>query len=321
MGNSMQVLAQQFFDKASIEDCSLEELRHVAKRHPYFAPVQFLLVHKLQETTEGQQKQKARAVLFYPDPLAFEAFISTDGFVGDQQQSIDIPEETISTDITPAGAQHDHNDEVELSKTDSYEASDVASINNEAASSIEHPIEEVKPVELISETTTLGETKELDSAVTNTEVSRAYAELKQMPLDKKEGTVNTILNEVKPLPELTFEPFHTVDYFASQGIKMSLEDGPKDKLGKGLKSFTEWLRTMKRLPGNQLPLENVAERRVENMASHSVADSNIVTEAMADVWAKQGNHEKALAIYHKLSLLYPSKKVYFAAKIDQLKTS
>ena len=137
----------------------------------------------------------------------------------------------------------------------------------------------------------------------------------------KEEITPVLLPDDKPLPELTFEPFHAVDYFASQGIKLSLDDGAKDKLGKGLKSFTEWLRTMKRLPGHSLTSESTAEKKVENMASHSVADSTVVTEAMAEVWAKQGNHEKALDIYNKLSLLHPSKKVYFAAKIDQLKTS
>ena len=47
--------------------------------------------------------------------------------------------------------------------------------------------------------------------------------------------------------EITFEPFHTIDYFASQGIKLRAEDLSKDKLGKQLKSFTEWLRSMKRI--------------------------------------------------------------------------
>jgi hypothetical protein len=45
----------------------------------------------------------------------------------------------------------------------------------------------------------------------------------------------------------------------------------------------------------------------------------VVTEAMAEVWEKQGNKEKAVAIYTKLSLLDPSKSVYFAAKIEELK--
>lgn len=56
------------------------------------------------------------------------------------------------------------------------------------------------------------------------------------------------LNASADASALTFEPYHTVDYFASQGIKFSQEELPKDKLGKQLKSFTQWLKTMKRLP-------------------------------------------------------------------------
>ena len=57
------------------------------------------------------------------------------------------------------------------------------------------------------------------------------------------------------------------------------------------------------------------------MASHSVEESDVVTEAMAEVWAKQGNRRKAIETYNKLSLQNPSKKAYFAAKIENLKQS
>ena len=40
--------------------------------------------------------------------------------------------------------------------------------------------------------------------------------------------------------ELTFEPYHTIDYFASQGIQPKLEEKPKDQFSRQLKSFTEW---------------------------------------------------------------------------------
>ena len=98
---------------------------------------------------------------------------------------------------------------------------------------------------------------------------------------------------------------------------------PKDKLGKQMKSFTEWLKTMKRLPVSHIAesAESPAEKKVESMADRSVSDSEVVTEAMAEVWAKQGNPEKALDIYNKLVLLNPSKRAYFAAKIETLKQS
>jgi hypothetical protein len=121
--------------------------------------------------------------------------------------------------------------------------------------------------------------------------------------------------------ELVFEPFHTVDYFASQGIKIKEEEKPADRFGQQLKSFTEWLKSMKRLPDSPVDSKPVHEEKVTLLADRSVEESSVVTEAMAEVWEKQGNHEKAIEIYSKLSLLNPSKSAYFAGKIEHLKQS
>jgi hypothetical protein len=133
----------------------------------------------------------------------------------------------------------------------------------------------------------------------------------------------TLTPQKEPLQELTFEPFHTVDYFASQGIRLSQDEIPKDQLGKQLKSFTEWLRVMKRLPATELvkAVDSSSEKKVENLAQHSIQSADVVTESMAEVWLRQGATHKALDIYNKLSLQNPSKRAYFAAKIENLKKS
>ncbi|MBC7828476.1 MAG: hypothetical protein H7122_12070 [Chitinophagaceae bacterium] len=121
--------------------------------------------------------------------------------------------------------------------------------------------------------------------------------------------------------DFSFEPYHTIDYFASQGIKLQQADLSKDKFGKQLKSFTEWLRSMKRLPqaATEANLDEATQQSIQQIAEHSFEEKEIVTETMADVWIKQGNREKAIDTLHKLSLLNPSKSHYFAAKIEQLK--
>jgi hypothetical protein len=123
--------------------------------------------------------------------------------------------------------------------------------------------------------------------------------------------------------DLAFEPYHTIDYFASQGIRLQQADLSKDKFGKQLKSFTEWLRSMKRLPNAAVDgsLDEATQRSIQQIAEHSFEEKDIVTETMAEVWIKQGNKEKAIDTLHKLSLQNPSKSHYFAAKIEQLKAS
>ena len=119
---------------------------------------------------------------------------------------------------------------------------------------------------------------------------------------------------------MLFEPMHMVDYFASLGIKLTDEVQTADKLGKQLKSFTEWLKTMKKIH-----VENEAEnpvnidKNVQMLAENSNTGTEVLTESMAEVFARQGKIAKASEVYQKLSLLNPAKSTYFAAKLENLK--
>ncbi len=121
--------------------------------------------------------------------------------------------------------------------------------------------------------------------------------------------------------ELLFEPLYAVDYFASQGIKLSEDLQPGDKLAKQLKSFTEWLKSMKKTQAQAAEAQATAgnDPAIQYIAEKSNKEGDVVTEAMALVYAQQGNIKKAIGIYKKLSLLNPPKSAYFAAKIDNLK--
>ena len=119
---------------------------------------------------------------------------------------------------------------------------------------------------------------------------------------------------------MLFEPMHIVDYFASQGIKLTEEVQTADKLGKQLKSFTEWLKTMKKVHmENEEATTGHSDTTIQTLAEKSNTGDEVLTVSMADVLAKQGKKDKALEIYQKLSLLNPAKSAYFAAKIENLK--
>ncbi len=140
-----------------------------------------------------------------------------------------------------------------------------------------------------------------------------------------EPVAETLLIRMEPVPTpskdepLLFEPLHTSDYFASQGIRLSEEIQTGDKLGKQLKSFTEWLKSMKKVNG--LPTPETADPvdiKVQQLAENSNKEEEVLTESMAEVFQQQGKKKKASDIYQKLSLLNPSKSAYFAAKIEFL---
>lgn len=120
--------------------------------------------------------------------------------------------------------------------------------------------------------------------------------------------------------EIMFEPLHASDYFASQGIKLSAEMLGDDKLGKQLKSFTSWLKTMKKVhPDKMSETGKATDTAIQNIAEKSNREEEVLTEAMAEAYRLQGKNAKAMETYEKLSLLNPAKSAYFAAKIESLK--
>lgn len=175
---------------------------------------------------------------------------------------------------------------------------------------------------ILENVTTEDPSDEKKDEVFETESSQILPGIKEVAASTLSAKHEESSNEQKEVKEeLTFEPYHTIDYFASQGVKYTNEEKPKDKLGQQLKSFTEWLKTLRQVPVSEISKtsESPEEKQVEQLAAHSLEDRNVMTEAMAEVWEKQGNPAKAIEIYYKLGLLDPSKSSYFAAKIEQLK--
>ena len=154
-----------------------------------------------------------------------------------------------------------------------------------------------------------------DNPVISTETIESSAVINNLTEDKVTKTQENINSE-----ELTFEPLYTKDYFASQGIKLNEEIAPNDKLGNQMKSFTQWLKSMKKI-NTEKPMEpdEVVDKRIQNIAEVSNTTEDVVTESMANVLLIQGKHAKAIEMYEKLSLINPSKSAYFAAIIQVLK--
>jgi len=111
------------------------------------------------------------------------------------------------------------------------------------------------------------------------------------------------------------------DYFAAQGIEIDLSTLPQDKFTQQLRSFTAWLKVLKEKEGvpNTPELAASQEKEINAIAEKANIMEEVVTEAMAEVWEKQGNARKAIALYSKLSFIFPEKSVYFASRIEQLK--
>lgn len=285
MNGPINQLVKSLLQKDSLDQCSLEELQQYADRYPYFGAAQLLLTKKLQtENTERYQDQLQKTYLFFHNPLWVQQLLDDTGTAVINEAEIKVQ---------PAAQ---------------------APVTEEIITETAHPapIEDaVSLAEAVSHDTNYIPAPEPVTITEITEPAKAVVE------DKTAIEITAVTSN----NDLLFEPYHTVDYFASQGIKFKEEEKPADKFSQQLKSFTEWLKTMKKLPVAEMTrtVETASEKKVEQLAEHSLEEREVITEAMAAVWEKQGNREKAIEVYSKLSLLEPAKSPYFAAKIEILK--
>ncbi|MBA2745348.1 MAG: hypothetical protein H0U44_03905 [Flavisolibacter sp.] len=355
MSKRIHALAQHFFGKDSLEDCSLEDVRALAQKYPYASAAQFLLLEKLKSDEGAFAIQAQKTILYYHDPLTFHYFIQPERFY------TEVPEELVEEPEVEIPGNETFHPENNLLQQKEDEATHAASFQIQQPEIEDHsyptPLVEVPQVlapersEQKMETSAgaFHDEQEEKADQVIDQPSNEYAPVPEID-DEPGATIDlaaenatlgampatsislekAALDFKAPLPEqkaddkdLSFEPFHTVDYFASQGIKLSQEDFSKDKFGKQLKSFTEWLKSMKRIsPTEDQPSADPGtENKVQHLAEDSIHKADVYTEAMAEVWKKQGNKVKAIEVYNKLSLMNPSKKAYFAAQIENLKRS
>ena len=282
----MHTFCKACFTPLELDEVAVHRLQETVREHPYFGAAHFLLAQKLKHEQAGQyETQVQRAAVYFHDPLWMHWQLG-------QQEKIETPE------IVPEPIVEEPVVEEPLGEEPIVEEPAVEEL----------PVEEPPVEEPIVEEPVIPEPVPV--------VQEVVAE----HMEKTNGVEETRLEKPveQPVEQPVFEPYYTIDYFAHQGIKPPTEVLPGDKLGKQLKSFTEWLKTMKRLP--QVPVEPPSEaeqQHIRRFAAGSLEKKEVVTETMAEVLVKQDKKGEAIVIYEKLSLLDPSKSAYFAAKIEE----
>lgn len=290
----MQIILDHFFGKSRLEDISAESINALVSKYPYLNVARFIHVMK----SGSAQEVEKHPGLFFNNPLWFEFLLQ------EQEQNTDLPMEV---DLVV-----DRKDLVGALQEEEIEGDQEQLLAGNDSPKIESAGGESEQVQTADAASEAGNQPLTGASSGEDDLVEGISKVARQQINTPVSTLN---NE----ESFTFEPYHTIDYFASQGIRLQQADLSRDKFGKQLKSFTEWLKSMKRLPdSNQAPVDLEAQEKVVRIAEHSIENKDVYTEAMAEVWAKQGNYKKAADIYRKLSLINPAKSPYFAAKIEQL---
>ncbi|HEY6900542.1 MAG TPA: hypothetical protein VI233_07865 [Puia sp.] len=335
----MQPIIQHLFQASSLGEVSRQRLESFVQDYPSFGIGHYLLSRKLREEGAGNYMEETRKTsLYFSNPFWLQWLLESGEEMGQPAPAARTHTPSPVPEVVPEPAFHEEPapetgsvvslaEEALVHEEPATETGSVVTLA-EAAAAVDEPT----AAELLLQS--IQEAKGLRHSLN--QINEDFNIGKPLPeepihdeeppfvLDEETSAEETSIAPVEAAPAaepaLVFEPYHTIDYFASQGIRLNIEENPGDQLGKQLKSFTDWLKMMRRLPqkDREIVPDRVAEQTVQTIAAHSVVGREVVTETMAEVLAKQGMPERARAVYEKLSLLNPDKRAYFATKIEQL---
>lgn len=281
--------------QSSLHLVPVEQLESLISSYPYFAPASVLYNAKCKQEglTAAYEASLGKSLLHTINPVWMEYILQEPA----QPETIGMPETPVIDKPAP-----NFSKQIEIPSME-----DVRDI-----------IKSIDPRKIPDNPPEVDETEEeyIEEAdelpLPDTKLSGLLSE--QLADFKKPVEANAQL-------EIETERLHTIDYFASQGIKIDLSKIPQDKLTSQLRKFTDWLKQMKQVNNNPADLGTGSdlEKAVALIAENSNESREIVTETMAEILEKQGQADKAIQLYIKLSFINPEKSAYFAAKIQQLK--
>jgi hypothetical protein len=327
----------------------------MATEHPYFIPAQLYQLRQAKPgTTEYDRLLALNSLLFHNDRLLFLRLqpdtavqVDTVSPAPGAAKTTSVEEQPVLAEATPTvtvsadpiaesmTAAELPVAEPPMTTADVLEAAPTYSYHlpTDTTSTPASEVAEVPEMEADAQTTPPVESLTTDaiSAAPLTSVSDNPAEVDIAPAETKvqapqdntgdtfPGKLSLNLPPQKNAP--LFEPYHTVDYFAALGIRLSEDPKPADPLGIKLKSFTEWLKSMKKIheQAKSTPISDETQEAIQHIAEKSNMEDEVVTEAMAEVYLQQGNTRRAIRVYEKLSLLNPAKSAYFATQIEKVK--
>ena len=292
MTKETDFMVQTLFQRESMDEMTLDELKRHTEEFPYSSIIQFLYTCKL----------KSQYHLDFPEAVSKTALFFDDSSWLNYQLREEAEKGSFRKILYDSQFNNISEDELveELNLPDqSWEVEGVEEAKG---------VEEFEGVEEVEDKIDETEGEFDESAIVEPIVAN--------DVQKSEPTPTLQPNLELEIP---ITPYHTVDYFASLGIKINIE-GDKDELSLKVKSFTAWLKTMKRLqPGAETMTIKDIQSILDTHNEKENPTEAVFTEAMAEVYLKQGLNEKAIEIYDKLSLQNPLNSHIFADKISQIK--
>lgn len=301
-----------FLDRASnyaqVSASDIVGLKEVLGRYPYFQPARVLLVRALKVSDDiSFQEELKDAALHAGDRRLLKQIV--EGKMPEVVKEVEDIVESAEAEIVAIPMQEEEPEAVALEEGFSSSETDVTTETIEIAAEERQEEEaivfEVPPV--VKEAEILSQILE-------------YPEIAEVSNDQA-SVVSGPLHEESQQPEkLSFTEWlkrSRLEHPAEPKKETEKEPvwvAPKEKVEEE-SLISKFIETDPRISA---PTKAAFFSPVD-MARKSVEDrDDVVSETLAKIYAAQGDIQRAIRIYNKLSLLYPEKNSYFAALIEKL---
>jgi hypothetical protein len=237
------------------------------------------------------------------ESIKFNAPISSETVTVQDVETVNLPEETeeLETLIEPTAKL-----EVIITEEKNEETEVVEEVEAEDSLNIPHPIEATREMD------------DVDTMIQSAVISSSYLQLAYPDAEQEIQAAEKRLFE----DETENHPVET----ESNAVEATPEVQPK--------SFTDWLKMGGNLDVKKEELDTEDKKpsfyhfekpkkefySPAKKAKESVSENAMpVSETLAQIFALQGNINKAIQVYEQLSLSFPEKKSFFATQIRNLK--
>ena len=290
---------------ANVSATDIAGLQEVIARYPYFQPARALLVRAMKLTDDISYLEELKdAALHAGDRRHLRMIV--EGVIVPKNHEERILEKQLSVSLEPApGFNFDEKLETteNISSNEELQLEVIENPEPSAEVRLEELIEQppiLKDAEILSQILDypiIEETPEKDVQPIPS-APKAIAEPEKLSFTEwlKRSKVN---HPAEPIP-----------------AKENLKEAPEVKPNAVEETLiSKFIETDPRIS----PPTKAAFFSPVDMARKSVEDrDDVVSETLAKIYAAQGDVQRAIRIYNKLSLLYPEKNSYFAALIETL---
>lgn len=275
-------------DPSTMNAESISQLKEIVNRFPYFATAQMMLAKNLkQENHIDQQKQIQIAAVMAPNRALFRKYLLGQLPLTEEklrepvlvETEVEIEEPTQGESVVKVVSAPQDDEVIETEEAEVTEKATEPKFPDEL---IPEPIlYQIETAEL-PETPPVAETGKPEPSELSFAEWLAYTEGKELSVSEKTEAKETVSQ-----PKESRSNIELIDHFLSQQTET-----PKKR--------AEFFNPHK------------------NAAKSNADDFTVVSETLANIYFEQEKYELAKQAYEALSLKYPEKSVYFAARLKAI---